>query len=284
MNNKIKEYVLSESDMPILLVAKLAHFFGSLPEQLGLIRNPKVLESFPGARGESTHLSHLNLWQQIGQGFPPAMLGAHAEFVKYCTFFNLCADAVSAEHALLEQLQVCLFNYFLVDILQPRLLSENIVTKRTALQYAEQMLDVFTNSALVTTVFYFFVGLPSKRKLGSVSSSDTNYAAPADGGPHKARLSLTLKDQRVSIGIKSRRGARQAVGDSTRFDSALRGSSADTLAKQADDEPAGASFDMTIPVDGSLLGNFNMRMRKINLEHANMNTRLALRGPDLRAS
>ena len=32
IHNKIKEYVLSESDMPILLVAKLAHFFGSLPE------------------------------------------------------------------------------------------------------------------------------------------------------------------------------------------------------------------------------------------------------------
>ena len=64
MNNKIKEYVLSDSDMPILLVAKLAHFFGSLPEQLPLIRNPKVLESFPGARGEDqSHLCHLNLFQ-----------------------------------------------------------------------------------------------------------------------------------------------------------------------------------------------------------------------------
>ena len=96
-----------------------------------------MLESFPGARGESGHLSHLNLFQQIGQSFPAAMLQAHADFVKYCTFFNLCADAVQAEPQLLEQLQVCLFNYFLVDILQPRLLSENPVTKRTALQYAE---------------------------------------------------------------------------------------------------------------------------------------------------
>ena len=63
INNKIKEYVLSESEMPVLLVAKLAHFFGSLPDQLALIRNPKVLESFPGARGEDqAHLCHLNLF------------------------------------------------------------------------------------------------------------------------------------------------------------------------------------------------------------------------------
>ena len=33
-----------------------------------------------------------------------------------------------------------------------------------ALQYAEQMLDLFTNSALVTTVFHFFVGLPHQRR------------------------------------------------------------------------------------------------------------------------
>ena len=32
INNRIKEYVLAESDMPILLVAKLAHFFGLLPD------------------------------------------------------------------------------------------------------------------------------------------------------------------------------------------------------------------------------------------------------------
>ena len=44
------------------------------------------------------------------------------------------------------------------------------------------------------------------------------------------------------------------------------------------------SLDMTIPERGSLLGNFNMRMRKINLEHANLNTRLALRGPEPRGS
>ena len=42
LNNKIKEYVLNESDMPILLIAKLAHYFGSLPDSLPMIRNPKA--------------------------------------------------------------------------------------------------------------------------------------------------------------------------------------------------------------------------------------------------
>lgn len=38
-------------------------------------------------------------------------------------------------------------------------------------------------------------------------------------------------------------------------------------------------MDFTIPDRGSLLGNFNMRMKKIQLEHANQNTRLAAGGP-----
>lgn len=32
LNPKIKDYVLAESELPILLVAKLAHFYSYLPE------------------------------------------------------------------------------------------------------------------------------------------------------------------------------------------------------------------------------------------------------------
>ena len=180
-----------------------------------------------------------------------------------------------------------------MDILQPRLLSANPVTRRTALQYAEQMLDLFTNSALVTTVFHFFVGLPSLRRPDASSSSGPysgKAGRPSDvSAAGRPRLSLALRDGRVSIGIKPRSRARPAVGDSTRFDSAARGSSADTLAKQAEEDESVLGFgspglDLTRSDAGSLLGAFNMRMRKINLEHANMNTRLALRGPGPRDS
>lgn len=59
------------------------------------------------------------------------------------------------------------------------------------------MLDLFTNSALVTTVFHFFVGLPHQRR-GSVSSSSGTYSGkagrPSDAASSKVRLSLALKD------------------------------------------------------------------------------------------
>lgn len=49
MNPKIKDYVLNDSELPILLVAKLAHIYSYLPEQLGQIRNANVTEMYPTA-------------------------------------------------------------------------------------------------------------------------------------------------------------------------------------------------------------------------------------------
>ena len=49
MNPKIKDYVLMESELPILLVAKLAHYYSYLPEQLALLKNPEVSEMYPTA-------------------------------------------------------------------------------------------------------------------------------------------------------------------------------------------------------------------------------------------
>lgn len=45
------------------------------------------------------------------------MINAHREFVKYCCFLNLVAQTVQMETKLSNQIQVCLFNYFLIDIL-----------------------------------------------------------------------------------------------------------------------------------------------------------------------
>ena len=62
MNPKIRDYVLMESELPILLVAKLAHIYSYLPDSLGLIRNPNVSEMYPTA-GQEKFYRHLNLMQ-----------------------------------------------------------------------------------------------------------------------------------------------------------------------------------------------------------------------------
>ena len=41
----------------------------------------------------------------------------------------------------------------------------------------------------------------------------------------------------------------------------------------------GSPFSIAEKDRSSLLNNFNMQMKKIQLEHANLNTKLALQGP-----
>jgi len=48
---------------------------------------------FPADNGWK-HMHKLNLMEQIGQGFSNDYLHAHADFVKFCTFFNLILDTV----------------------------------------------------------------------------------------------------------------------------------------------------------------------------------------------
>ena len=61
MNPKIKEYLLTESELPILLIAKLALYYSYLPEQLHLIKNPEMTDPFP-SQAADVNYAHLNLF------------------------------------------------------------------------------------------------------------------------------------------------------------------------------------------------------------------------------
>jgi hypothetical protein len=80
-------------------------------------------------------MQSINLFEQLEQSNTDQTIKVHISFVRFCVFLNLCADTVQAEPKLLEQLSICFFNQFLIDILQERLLSDSVLTQRTALQY-----------------------------------------------------------------------------------------------------------------------------------------------------
>ena len=256
MNPKIKDYVLNESELPILLVAKLAHIYSYLPDQLSLIRNPNVTERYPTPDVDPC-LRHLNLLEQIKQSFGKEMVQAHCEFVKYCSFFNLVAETVQMDSKIGLQLNVCLFNNFLVDILQGRILDSDTLRRRTALQYFEQMLDVFTCSDLIITLFQFFSGLPVKTKE---EEEMEEFDDESDVSSYHSRVSVSIEGGRLSIDRKHVRG-RPNVYDSGRdsdlFEESLRGA-----------------------VEGNgILAHFKQRMNVINLKTKNMEAGLAIRGP-----
>ena len=255
MNPKIRDYVLMESELPILLVAKLAHIYSYLPEKLNLIRNPNVSEMYPTADQEQNY-HHLNLMQQVTQGFGKEMVEAHCEFVKFCCYFNLICETLQVEPKLSKQLQVCLFNYFLIDIMQARLLDENIVKRRTALQYIEQMLDIFTCSDLVNVIFIFLTGLPVKTKEEEFFESDD-----LDSSVYNSRLSMSIEGTGV-LNIDPRHSSTNASG------------------RESDLSSNGGMGASGIGGENGILAHFRNRMKFINFEMKNRETNLAIRGPN----
>jgi len=85
--------VLTDSEMPMLLVAKLTYFFVSLPEQLILLRDKNHVGMIPNF-SEENYLESTNLLDQVEQSCSKEMVKAHIEFVKFCAFLNMCADTV----------------------------------------------------------------------------------------------------------------------------------------------------------------------------------------------
>jgi len=48
-HSKIRDFVLTDSEIPLLLIAKLTYYFVSLPDQLPLVRN-KAKSSIDGSQ------------------------------------------------------------------------------------------------------------------------------------------------------------------------------------------------------------------------------------------
>ena len=74
----------------------------------------------------------------------------------------------------------------------------DLVKRRTALQYIEQMLDIFTCSDLVNCLFYFLTGLPGKTKEEEALIEDDDV----DSENYQSRLSISIDNQKLSIDRK----------------------------------------------------------------------------------
>jgi len=86
----------------------------------------------------------------------------------------------------------------LIDIIQDRLLDDNLVKRRTALQYIEQMLDIFTCSDLINAIFIFLTGLPQKTK----EEDELRASEDLDSSMYNSRLSMSIEGGMLSIGSK----------------------------------------------------------------------------------
>ena len=88
-----------------------------------------------------------------------------------------------------------LFNYFLIDLVQERLLCNKVAKQRTALQYLECMLDLFTCTDLIMTMFHFLTGLPMKTQEEELLESDELDSSSY----HSSRLSMSIEGNSLLI-------------------------------------------------------------------------------------
>ena len=143
--------------------------------------------------------------------------------------------------------------------MQARLLDENIVKRRTALQYIEQLLDVWTCTDLVNVIFIFLTGLPQKTKEEEMLIESDDL----DSSMYNSRLSMSIEGNMLQIGLKQ--NSTNASGRESdlmmEFDNAKS-------SKQA------------IGGENGLLAHFTKRMKFINFEMKNRETNLAIRGPN----
>ena len=182
------------------------------------------------------------------------MVQSHCEFVKYCCYFNLICETLQVEPKLSKQLQVCVFNYFLIDIMQARLLEDNIMKKRTALQYIEQILDIWTCSDLVNVIFIFLTGLPQKTKEEEMLIESDDL----DSSMYNSRLSMSIEGSLLQIGMKQNSSTNASNRDS---DLTMGGLGMTGL--------VGGSRQVQYGEENGLLAHFMKRMKFINFEEKN---------------
>ncbi len=70
--------------------------------------------------------------------------------------------------------------------------------RRTALQYFEQMLDIFMCNDLIMCLFYFLTGLPLKSKEEEIME-DLEDGSVGDISSYHSRLSMSLEGNILSI-------------------------------------------------------------------------------------
>jgi hypothetical protein len=69
LNNKeVLRYVIEESNICVVLVAKLGYYFSTLPFEVELISNNEVLQQYP-EEDDLKFLAQLSLNEQINQAF-----------------------------------------------------------------------------------------------------------------------------------------------------------------------------------------------------------------------
>eukprot|EP00347_Sterkiella_histriomuscorum_P013006 403366373 len=264
-NKDVLRYIMEESEICVILIAKLNQFFQSLPYEVELISNNQVTSQYPEDE-DSKYLAQLNLHEQINQVFSNDKKEQHLEFrefVKYLAFLNKCALCIMHTGRLLDHLCTEFFNSFLLENLQPKLLkTDKPRIVRTTIQYLIQVLSMFTCSKLIKIVHHYIFGLPAnlmieeQEEIGRSSIlSISNYDSLID----QNQISLRNQDgfNRQST-VGSTKSSHNRTGSNNAFDYKQNNSARGQR---------------------SIVSDLNLKISRINFENKQMKSSYAINNP-----
>ena len=109
----------------------------------------------------------------------PVLLNTYLEFRDFIYFYNKICNTIRS-FALKEKMKIYLFNKFLVENLQERLLSKNIKIFRTNLQYFIFILKTIKHIEFVMLIFNFLFGFNDRTSRMEYTNKTINSLKNTD--------------------------------------------------------------------------------------------------------
>jgi len=177
----LDQYIMNDSDLIEIVVAKLNGFYNSLPDRVtkkkvihfkkNLIKvkkktnneeekkqNPLKIKKIKYSNVQHETMNIRDMIQDVYSDGD--MLNNFDAFSSFFTFFNELLEC-TINQTMVDNLVNKFFNDFLLDKIQPILLSEeDINMTRTCIQYLVHMVELASSYKIITNLFFFLFGFP----------------------------------------------------------------------------------------------------------------------------
>lgn len=174
------EYMENESYLCEIIIEKLCTYYQMIPNYFDLAEDHSTLEVVPS----------------ISKTFP-VMLNIYLEFRDFIYFFNKVCNTIRSIK-LIEKLKIILFNKFLIEKVQDKLLSDDLKVIRSNLQYLLFILKSIKNIEIVKVIFNFMFGFDESKTNYNLRKNISKNVNPSENNENDLFLNLN-KDYNYNL-------------------------------------------------------------------------------------
>ena len=162
------------SFFPELLIERFIVYFELIPYSFEVSNKSNINNS---NNNKNMSIPSIDIAYNLKETFP-IMLNEFLEFRDFLNFFNKIYNCIISKNVK-NEIKILFFNWFLIDIIQNRLISYNLKEFRTTLQYLLFIINSFSNNIELCFIIYVFVfGFPDSScsfKLKKLRYEDLNF-------------------------------------------------------------------------------------------------------------